>query len=203
MMGRVFILILVWSCMISSAIAEEIKRVAVLEFRGVAVDTEMLLKLSDQARLAAVERLPKETYSIMTRENMMMVLEDMGKDASCMEGSCEVDIGRNIGADYVITGSIMKVEEQYLLTLKLHETASGKLLAGKELRKEKVLDLVDGTYEQSLFLLADGFGIDVDIREPSNGKTLYWVGTGLLVASGASAGFAYKSRDDFLLRLTL
>ena len=87
----------------SSAFAQaEIKRVAVLEFRGVAIEEAMLLKLSDQARAAAVDTLSKDEYLIMTRENMMQVLSDMGKDASCIEGSCEVDLGRNIGADLIL-----------------------------------------------------------------------------------------------------
>ena len=46
------------------------------------------------------------TYSIITRENMMQVLNDMGKDETCIDGACEVDLARNIGADLVVSGTI-------------------------------------------------------------------------------------------------
>ena len=197
-MKKIMLFLLMWLCWLSPAQAEEIKRVAILEFRGVGIDEEVLFKLSDQSRIAAIEALPKEEYSIMTRENMMMVLEDMGKDASCMEGSCEVDIARNIGADFVVTGSVMKVDEQYLLTLKLHETRSGKLLAGKELRKDQVLELVDETKLMSLYLFGEGFDIDVGLKKFSASKTMYWVGSGLLVTSGVMGGIAVNSKNQYV-----
>ena len=195
-----FQLILLWLCFLSSADAQELLRVAVLEFRGVNVDPEILLKLSDQSRLSAVSALPKEQYSVMTRENMMMILNDMGKDASCLEGSCEVELGRNMGADYVVTGNILSIDNEYLLTLKLHETMSGKLLAGEEIRRTRVLDLVDQTRETSLQLYEAGFSLEEasQIAKSRSISPLYWVGTGLLVGSGTSAGLAYKTRNDFL-----
>ena len=197
-MGRLITLFCIWLCCLPAAFAEEIKRVAILEFRGVGIDQEVLFKLSDQARIAAIEALPKEEYTIMTRENMLMVLEDMGKDASCMEGSCEVDIARNIGADFVVTGSVMKVDEQFLLTLKLHETREGKLLSGKELRKDQVLELVDETKLMSLYLFGEGFDIDVGLKKPSAAKTLYWVGTGFFVTAGVSGGIALNAKNSYV-----
>ena len=180
------------------ASAEDIKRIAVLEFRGIGLDPDFLLKLSDQSRLAGVDVLPQEEYSVITRENMMLVLSDMGKDASCMEGSCEVDIGRNIGADYVVTGNVMWVEEKCLLTLKLYETKTGKLLAGEEIKKERLLDLVEETRKMSLELYGSGFGVDTGAEKISAAKPMYWVGTGLLIASGASAGIAYRTKKNYL-----
>ena len=71
---------------VSDALAE-IQRVAVLEFRGTGVESAILLKISDQSRLAALDVLDEASYSVMTRENMLQILGDMGKDASCVEGS--------------------------------------------------------------------------------------------------------------------
>ena len=65
---------------------------AVLEFTG--SDNEDLISiLSDQARAGALDQLDPMTYSIITRENMMQILNDMGKDATCIDGACEVDLG--------------------------------------------------------------------------------------------------------------
>ena len=98
MLNRILLVVLISIVMVSDALAE-VKRLAVLEFRSGAIDSAYLLNLSDQSRRAAVEILSDEEYLIMTRENMMLILTDMGKDASCMDSSCEVEIGRSVGAD--------------------------------------------------------------------------------------------------------
>ena len=151
---RILVMLLIFLC--SADALAETKRLAVLEFRGVGVDSMILHKLSDQARRAAVETLSQDEYLIMTRENMMQILSDMGKDASCIEGNCEVDIGRNIGVDLIVTGDVIVIEKAYVLTLKLYDTHSGALLNIKEVQQETLLTLKDGVYTQSLLLIADG-----------------------------------------------
>ncbi len=141
--------------MVSDALAE-IKRVAVLEFRGVDVQDAMLLKLSDQSRFAALEVLDHQKYSVITRENMMQILEDNGLTASCLEGTCEVDIGRNIGADIIVTGDVFKTEGVYYLTLKLFDTHRGRLLAGQDIESESFGDLKKQTKVGSVVLFQQG-----------------------------------------------
>ena len=170
MLVRFLKLMLLCILLCSKAFAQvEIKRVAVLEFRGVAIEEAMLLKLSDQARSAAVDTLSKEEYLIMTRENMMQVLSDMGKDASCIEGSCEVELGRNIGADLIITGDILKIDASYVLTLKLYETKTGGLLKIKEVEQEGLLPLKNETYTQSMLLLQEGLDVGVEEKKSWQG----------------------------------
>ena len=103
--------LLLWS--INVAIAD---RLAVLDFEST-LGQDMSSLLADQARAAALDTLDPLEYSIITRENMMKILSDMGKDASCITGSCEVDLAQNIGADYVVSGTVRMVDEMYLLTL--------------------------------------------------------------------------------------
>ena len=66
---------------------------------------------------------------VMTRENLLVLLQATGKDASQCEGECEVDTGRRIGADAVVSGEILKVGSKFKMSLKLHETAGGQLLS--------------------------------------------------------------------------
>lgn len=139
---------------------EEIKRVAVLEFRGIGIEEAMLLKLSDQARRGALDTLSKDEYLIITRENMMQVLSDMGKEVSCMQGACEIELGRNIGADLIITGDILKIESSYVLTLKLYETKNAGLLQIEEVQQESLLKLKEETYSQSILLVQEGLQLD-------------------------------------------
>ena len=134
----------------------EVQKLAVLEFRGVGVNSSVLLKLSNQSRAAAVNVLPSDQYLIMTRENMLQVLSDMGKDAECIEGACEIAIGRNIGADLIITGDILQMGSVYVLTLMLYRTDSGALLGSLDVENADLLALKKQTLEQSMQLLRSG-----------------------------------------------
>ena len=162
---RIFLIFAVLLSFSSSALAE-IKNIAVLEYRGVGIEGDYLLHLSDQTRSAAVKLLSKDAYLILTRENMMQILSDNGKEAACMEGSCEIEIGRNIGADYIITGNILQIEGMYVLNLKLYETKTGGLLATQEIQNQSLLLLKDQTFQQSKLLLEEG----LPIRNLSEGK---------------------------------
>jgi len=67
---------------------------------------------------------------VITRENMLVLLQASGKDLANCEGECEVDTGRRIGADVVVSGELLKFGTQYKLNMKLHDTRSGELIAG-------------------------------------------------------------------------
>lgn len=188
-----------WFCF---PVFAETKRLSVLEFRGVDIEPSVLLKLSDQVRAAAIETLPKNEYLILTRENMLQVLSDMGKDASCMEGTCEVEIGRNIGADIIVAGDILKMGEVYVLTLKLYETKTGSLLMVQEVENSDVFALKNATYEQSKILFQEGLGL----QEQKSGFSLDrgdWITGGLALVSASLYGAtvttynAYESETNF------
>jgi hypothetical protein len=104
--------------------------IAVLEFRD-RVPPELRIDaayLSDQVRAAAKESLPQAR--IITRENMLVLLKTSGKDLANCEGECEVDTGRRIGADLVVSGELLRFGSQYKLNMKLHDTREGSLLSG-------------------------------------------------------------------------
>jgi hypothetical protein len=127
------------------------KRVAVLELGG-RLEEGVLATLADRARGAALRAVAGYGMSVMTRESMAAVMKDMGVSV-CTDGECEVEIGRNIGADLVVTGDVIKIEGQYLVTLKLHETAGGALVATAEQQGGTLLQLVEAvsTATDSLF----------------------------------------------------
>ncbi len=104
--------------------------VGVLEFRDkVPVEHRMdAAYLSDQVRTAVKETLPQA--KVITRENMLVLLQASGKKLEECEGECEVDTGRRIGADLVISGELLRFGTQYKLNMKLHDTRSGELISG-------------------------------------------------------------------------
>jgi hypothetical protein len=102
---------------------------AVLEFRNYAKDLkpENVRYLTDLARSAALQRADR--YQVLTRENLLSLLEANGKSLASCEGECEVETGRRIGAEAIVSGELQRFGAGYRLSLKLHETAEGRLLA--------------------------------------------------------------------------
>jgi hypothetical protein len=121
-------------------------RLAVLEFSGPLDDT-VLMMLSDEVRGVALKAAAGHHCSVITRESMAVILKDMG--LQCQEGDCEVETGRNIGADLVISGIVAKIEGTFVSTLKLHETARGALLASARATAPTALELIEAIKRSS------------------------------------------------------
>src|SRR5205807_9343404 len=102
---------------------------AVLEFRDKVPPEQRIdaAYLSDQVRSAVKELLP--AVKVITRENMLVLLQASGKDLASCEGECEVDTGRRIGADLVVSGELLRFGSQYKLNMKLHDTRDGRLIS--------------------------------------------------------------------------
>jgi len=73
---------------------------AVLEFQGKNLDQDILMTSPTPSGGACKAFRPRVV--VMTRENMLVLLKDMG--SKMRRGDCEVETARNIGADYVISG---------------------------------------------------------------------------------------------------
>ena len=108
--------------------------VAVLE-TGVDGDAKNLVSLNDRQFLTnvlreeAVKQLPAvQNYTIMTRENIMQMLPP-GKAIEDCEGSCLVETGKNIAADYVCQARVGSFDGDLTLSAELYETAGNKLIA--------------------------------------------------------------------------
>ncbi len=113
-----------------SAHADGQKRLAVLEFevaQGVKIDRTYF---SDLARGAVKKQAPQ--LFVMTRESTEVLLQANGKTLADCTGECEVEIGRKLGADYIISGRITQIGTRQVLTLRLFSTADGALMADEE-----------------------------------------------------------------------
>jgi hypothetical protein len=132
------------------------KRLAVLEFQSRNLNEDVLMALSDNVRGGALQGIAGSGMSIMTRENMLVLLKDMGRDA-CSEGDCEVETARNIGADYVVSGKVVVVEGIYVVTLKLHETKNGSLIGTEVVEGKSQVDVLHLLREHGRQLMTTSF----------------------------------------------
>jgi hypothetical protein len=110
----------------------ETRSLAVLECRNkllpqdrAAVDAGYL---AGQVRTAAIESAP--SLRVITKENLIVLLQATGRDLDSCEGECEVDTGRRIGADLVVSGELLKFGSSYKLDMRLHDTKEGRMLSG-------------------------------------------------------------------------
>ena len=140
-------LLLLWG---SPAVAAE--RLAVLELSGDLEPKELGL-LTDTIRGAVVKTLG-DNVQVMTRENMEVMLTDMGLDADCVsEGACEVETARNLGVDYVVSGSVISAGGLLIASVKLHETQGGSLKGQEQARGADFIALLDNLPASSALLV--------------------------------------------------
>jgi ubiquinone biosynthesis protein UbiJ len=123
-------------------------KLAVLELRNFAKDLtrENVQYFTDVVRGAALRAQPQ--LEVITRENLMVLMQASGKDLANCEGECEVDTGRRIGADEIITGEIQRLGTLYKLTLRLHDTREGRLL-GSTQASGKSIEELDASAQKS------------------------------------------------------
>jgi len=145
-------------CGLPASASPATRRVAVLEFQGRAIDDEARMTLSDAVRSGVLDASRGRDLLVMTRENMAAMLKEMGKP-DCSEGDCEVETARNIGADYVLSGEIARIEGTYVVVLKLHGCDDGRLLSTATARGRTQLDLIDPLRGRGMDLVKANVGL--------------------------------------------
>jgi TolB-like protein len=123
-------------------------RLAVVELRN---DAEMrpseIAYLTDLARTQARDSLPAERFLVMTRESIVALLPPGKTLLDCAKSQCEVEVGRTIGADYIVSGEVLRFGDELRLNLKVHACASGDFLGSVPAKGAKLNDLEAGVTE--------------------------------------------------------
>jgi len=152
----------VFTLFLTSAPALAAERLAVLELQAKHLSADERTLLSDEVRGAVVETVGRD-IQVMTRENMEVMLSDMGIDASCVsEGACEVETARNLGVDFVVSGTVVDLSGKQVASLKLHQTENGQLLASKRTQGADTFALLEAIGPLTVSLL----GPLADERKP-------------------------------------
>lgn len=142
-MNRLFFAILLFVLSVNASAAY----VAVLETAadGSTKDSVSFMDrqyLTNVLREQAVKELPAvQNYTIMTRENIQQMLPPSKSIEDC-EGSCLVETGKNIAADYVCQARVGRFGKSLTLSAELYETAGNKLIASFNGRGSDVNELL-------------------------------------------------------------
>jgi formylglycine-generating enzyme required for sulfatase activity len=97
--------------------------------------------LTQAVRGEATRRLPAG-FTILSEENTLVILRDMGVDLSRCQGECEVETGRKLGADWVLSQQLTRFGTVWNLQLNLFETATGALRGSERAQVEQEGHLV-------------------------------------------------------------
>ncbi|MBS2025040.1 MAG: hypothetical protein JST92_21785 [Deltaproteobacteria bacterium] len=114
--------------------------VAVLEFKLRKPDQEKPAFTPDTSFLTDVLRTAAADaeLQVMTRENVSVLLKLQGYTPSDCVDQCELDTGRMLGADYLITGELSGEGDDKRLSVALHSTSTGRFLSGLQLHGANV-----------------------------------------------------------------
>jgi len=142
------------------------QRIAVLDFRDeAAIAPFERALLADSVRGAALSA----PFDVMTRENISALLPPEITLEDCV-GECEVDVGRKIGAHYIVTGVIGRISGELSLLLRLYETRLGTLKAQAEARATLV-----GALQPKARQAASRLFAQLAPTQSASVKTLLWV----------------------------
>ena len=111
---------------------ERVIRLAVLDLsvEEGAVAIGRASSMSDWVRTSALV-LPADVLHVMTRENMLALLPPDRAMADCTEASCEMEFGRLVGADLVITGRVSRLGGHLHVHLRMYRSSDGVLLSAE------------------------------------------------------------------------
>lgn len=131
--------------------SRDLPRLAVLDFRDEAqLASFERAALADSVRGASLEA----PFMVMTKENMTALLPVNTRLEECVD-DCEVEVGRTLGAHYIITGIIGKIDEKIQLLLRLYETQRGSLVGQATLNANTVGELQPKVRQASIRLLTE------------------------------------------------
>ena len=146
--------------------------------------------LTNVLREQAVKELPAvQNYTIMTRENIQQMLPP-GKAIEDCEGSCLVETGKNIAADFICQARVGRFGKSLTLSAELYETAGNKLIASFNGRGESVEELLELIKKESPDFFRNVKG------------TSGFAGVGGIGALENTGGFNYGGKQRFIVEIT-
>jgi hypothetical protein len=148
-LGRTLVKMTAMLTLVVGVSAAGVKNVAVVE---TAVDAQSgasdgispaeVKEITAELRRQASQNLPSDRYSVMTAATVQSA--DGGVSDECADEKCAVALGKSIGADYIVRGSISKFQTRFILAVEMYETENGTLAASSEaVRSENIGELLD------------------------------------------------------------
>ena len=139
MIRRLIILLLIVGCVFAR------KYIAIIDFESIGVTNDEARALTQ--RLTS-EMIALEVYQVVERSEMKQLLDEQKFQYSgCVDTKCAVEIGKLIGAKFMVASSISKMDDIYIIDSRLINVESGEAyISGQFTSRESISNiLLNGT----------------------------------------------------------
>ena len=163
-------------------IQQKAKRIAVLDLQGEGVSKSAAKTLTDRLRSKLVNT---GAFHVLEREQMDEILGEQGfQQSGCVSDECLVEIGRLVGVEQMVGGSIGKIGQTYTLDLRTIDVQTGRILKTVSEDYRGDADGLLGVLESASQKIA---GKQILKSSDDGGSNwYYWVGAGVLAAGVAA-----------------
>jgi TolB-like protein len=163
---------------------QKAKRIAVLDLQGEGVSKSAAKTLTDRLRSKLVNT---GVFHVLERDQMDEILGEQGfQQSGCVSDECLVEIGRLVGVQQMIGGTIGKIGQTYTLDLRIIDVQTGRILKTVSDDYRGAADGLLGILEEAANKIA-GKKVKRKVRETSSSTWYYWVGGGIVLAGAAAA----------------
>lgn len=175
-----------------------------LQPRGVSANDASVLtdNISDELLKSGMVR-------VMERSQMDKILQEQGfqQSGTCDTSECAVQIGRLLGIEQIVVGSVGKVGETYSLSIRMVDVSTGEVVASSRQNHrgaiDDVLQQVVPKVVQELTRSSsksektpDNATQDAKIEKEGSSGVLWWTLGGVAVVGGAAAAYMLLANDD-------
>ena len=175
---------------------------AVLEFKGKGISQTDASALSDRLNN---ELYKLGTYRLVERNQVNEILIEQGfQQSGCTSDECVVEVGKLLGAQKMVAGSISKVGDVYSVSARIVDMQSGEIDKFANLDHEgKIGDLLKWGMEDIALQLVpakvDEMTIDsssiVSVTEEKKGFNKMYMWGGLILLGGGTAYYLLSQKD--------
>ena len=172
---------------------QKAKRIAILDLQGEGVSKSAAKTLTDRLRSKLVNT---GVFHVLEREQMDEILGEQGfQQSGCVSDECLVEIGRLVGVEQMIGGSIGKIGQTYTLDLRIIDVQSGRILKTVSDDYRGDADGLLGVLESAANKIAGKAPVKKKSDEGGS-SWYYWVGGGVVLAGAAAVLLLGGKKDE-------
>ena len=173
--------------------------VAILDLEGRGISALEAATLTDRLRS---EMVTVGAFVVVERGQMEMLLEEQGfQQTGCTSAECAVEVGKLLGVQKMITGSIGKLGKLYTVDARMFDVQTGEI---ERVSKREHRGGIEGLIDLLEVVTKDLAGIEEVIvaeqpakeekpKKKGGGRWLLW--GGLLATVGAGAAYAISQEE--------
>ena len=177
--------------------------IAILEFEGKGISQTEASALTDRLN-NEIYKLGK--YKLVERNQVNEILKEQGfQQTGCSSDECVAEVGRLLGAQKMVAGSISKVGEVYSVSARIVDMQSGEIEKFANLDHEgKIGDLMKWGMEDIALQLVtikvdeiEENGADIILQsEEQKGFNKMYMWGGILLLGGGTAYFLLSQEEE-------